>query len=318
MKFDAIYFVTRPVQYITARNVCEHLGYRAPLLLILDNFPGAQEMKANIEEFDGLWAEVKILKSRFSLPLFTFRSSIVRTHLYVDSDLYKDNLINFFASPFRKVFLIEEGFYSYIGDQSSHMRRSEKSFRLAVYKFLKLTGGLGFGWWTGGAYLYRPKAAKIDHSYQIEQDFVPYCLANLSLFLSIFMPEDVKGFGFGVNEVKQIKVYCTGPDLSVLQRNIDIGNYDIIKLHPVVDAAELVFADGEFVWPSGNMPIELLIIMLTQDFDKIYLHHENSSAGLYLQVFGGRVECINIGSYVSDYDADFLKVMNDFRGVNCR
>ena len=311
MNVDGVFLVTRPVQYVTARNLAMQLGLKFPVIIIQDGFPGARKLLNSIKAHDSYWSSCYISGNRFLLPLVIHSKGLSNVPLYVDSDLYKDSVINFLSSPFSKVKLFEEGFYSYVTDQTSHMVRNGKSLRYLIYAIFALPKGLGYSRWTDSVYLYRPNASKLNKTLGIEKDFMEYCNDYFSIICKVFDLEfDFSCLAF--DKKTSLSLYCSGPDVEVVKRNVKNMDFDIVKLHPALASLDEEAGKSAFVWKESNVPIELIVILLLQKFNTIKFYHENSTAVLYLQTLKSCVECLNIGSYVEGYDAEFEAVREFF------
>lgn len=309
MKSKASYVITKPIQYITARNLAEQLGQDSPNLYIVPNFSCANDFFSNVRRFDKVWGRVVYVPNRWLLPFYRLINCNILGKLFTDSDIYKDSLINFLSSPASKVSVYEEGFYSYVSDQNLHMSRNGKSFRLRVYNLFKLPKGLGLSGWTDKLFLYKPCASNLNKTLKIEKSIIMYLKENMDFFSIIFNVPEIS-----LKEKKTISIYCTGPDEIKINTVLSSMTFDVIKPHPAVNIADLtVYTD--VLWESSLTPIEMVVILFAANNNKIIFVHENSTSVLYLSALDLKeIEFINVGSYVTGYDDKFLEVLSHFKG----
>lgn len=309
MKSKASFVITKPIQYITARNLAEQLGEESPILYIIPNFSRADEFLKNVRCFDKMWGKVIFVPSRWLLPFYRLFNNNILGKLFTDSDIYKDSLINLLSSPVSKVSLYEEGFYSYVGDQNLHMSRNGKSARLRVYNFFKLPKGLGLSGWTDKIFLYEPSASNLNKAGHIKKSMIMYLKENMAFFSLVFNVPEIS-----IKEKASISVYCTGPDEKKINTTLASMNFDVIKPHPAVNVKKLA-ASADVLWENSLIPIEIVVILFAASNKKVVFVHENSTSVLYLSVLSLKeIEFVNVGSYVTGYDERFLEVLSYFKG----
>ena len=310
MKKTEEFVITKPLQYINARNLVRQLGVLRPKLVILDYFSDSFEFYLRVRDIDPVWGEVEYYSSRLSYLAKKLTKFRLFNQIYVDSDIYKDSIVNFLLSPFKRVNLYEEGYFSYVGCQDFNMTSSAKKMKLFFYKMLGLPLSLGGSFWTNRYYLYVPDLYRGDARVcQLDGGVFRSIYNELELFCTIFS-FDVNRCAFIFESgKKEINLYCTSSNFDNVKNIVNEYEFDLIKLHPGVKG--LLASAYSF---DSNVPIELLIGFLVGSGLKVNFYHEKSSSVMYLSEVENEIIFFDVSNRE---DIVFENVVAGFKGRKC-
>lgn len=282
--------VTKPLQYINARNIIEQdfSESEKKTLLIIDQFSGSFDFYLNVKKYDILWDEVIYERSRFKVFL-TFRNKI--NYLITNSDLGKeDYLIKYVLKP-KECYVYEEGAGSYLSSGLTFQPFKKK----LIYNILKLNSKYGNSKNTNGIYLYYPSLYFSDNKISINISFEKYINTNIELFLNVF--NETKRVLKSISNNKLLIVLSgwnwifKEGDIKPFKKDSDI----YIKPHPHKNTLPDYCCKYNFL-PDLLLP-ELFIIGLLSKNVRVIVMHDASSIEINL-VKLQNVKFINLGNNI--------------------
>ncbi|PMH28221.1 hypothetical protein BCU71_06525 [Vibrio lentus] len=313
---DSVFIITKPSQYITARNIAKSIDkIESPLLYIVGSFSESRKFYHQVKEHDFLWGRVEFFNSRLhalcykmfhcrSLPLFT------------DSDIYKDSILNRLSSSY-DIYVYDEGFYSYLDDLESHLINQGKCFRRMLYNVLKLPKYHGGSPYTTGLYLYSISSkSKVNNVIEISTGFFDSLNEDIDVLNSVFNFSKTSKLFNDLTKMKRPTIYCTSHSLDNLMASMERGvKFDFIKLHPIIND-EIINLNsnlkGKVLIPAF-VPIELVIANVIDDVDFVNIVHEGSSIILNMRglLKKNKIKETNVGMFVDKFKCNFDEVRNN-------
>jgi hypothetical protein len=294
-------FVTKPVQYVNARNAVQTINCGRSILVIVDQFFGALEFYSRIKKFDKTW-DLIIFSSSRTKALFQlkFKLNVGKIdNILSNSDISKDPLLYKIFYPTASQILYEEGWGNYIPDALF----DQSSIKNLIYILLCLNKQYGFSRFTDKVYLYYRKhqCLNIKHkSSGFKNDFLPYLKLNHYVLSKVF---DTINVG-DVNDIAFIlpsKIWSVNFDL------LQLSDYKKIYLKPhphtmSYDAQVAKKYGAEIL--GNNVFIELFIAF--NENKNITIYHDDSMIGLYAR--NRNVKIINVNKKPSIIKSFLSKV----------
>jgi hypothetical protein len=296
IKYDLI-FVTKPVQYINARNAVQSTKRNSnkKLLIILDHFFNAEKFFLKIQEHDQLWNRVIFSASRLKALLSTLNLSV--DTIFTNSDISKDAFIFKLFHPTSELILYEEGWGNYICDALFDRKLSKK----ALYDLLFLNRQYGASKFTSKIYLHYPQLCMDNirnKVFKFENDLFTYLRKESDLFCKIFNNSIYK---FEPNE--KVAFILASKRWSTKFEGIDYTSFDrvYVKPHPHTLDFNTNFVEmNDFKMLGNDIFVELLIAK--NDLDAT-VYHDNSMVGVYAK--SDYVKVFNVNS-------DELPILTEF------
>lgn len=294
-----LYICTKPLQYFNVKNIGECISGSYKILLVKNVFNGADRFTEKVRREDTLWDEVI-----FADGSFEYMKAVVKARagrLYIDND--SSGFYALYAQLFFKtVFVYEEGFGTY---RSAAIRESVGKYKYGLYRLLGIDKRIGNARYLRGIYVYLPGLYKrLFPEYKKEihvfrRPFTEALQRNASFLFSLAdgCPEIDGVTGCSV------LIYLTSHRINerVLHEVEAIrGEYDriYVKPHPHIKRIELPeVVKGQVI--RSNMMVELLLLRLLENGNRITVIHENSTSVIWFQ---DRVRCINRGDYLETYE----------------
>lgn len=281
-------FVTKPIQYVNARNAVETIYDRDVkyILIVVDHFEGATSFVDRIWLHDNIWFEVKLFNSRIE-ALFFYRKYKVK-HILTNSDISKDAVLFKIFHPFSALMLYEEGWGNYIRDVLFDRGCGKR----IVYNLLFLNRQYGASTFTKKIFLYYPEICELNlrgKATSFRYSFSEYLKKNSSLFGKVFRT---------TSETIDSNLTCAFILPSKQWNNnfdsIDYSRFDKVYLKPhphtmeynkhLIDKYNVIVLDNSYF-------IELIVCLAKC---KVTIFHDNSMVGVYAKF--ENVTIHNIGS----------------------
>ncbi|WP_186171479.1 hypothetical protein [Vibrio chagasii] len=295
------YFISKPIQYHTARQIRLSDDSVDAVLVICGNFYGSRDFYMRVTKYDSVWRKIIYFNSRLSAYLYIAFNSY-KSNVYLDSDYGKDSiLVSIISIASNKVELFEEGLFTYNDNLWNYY--SKKNNKLVnIYRFFKMNNSLGSSRYVSGYYVYdlprfkscRPKIEAKGKG--ILKGFYPNA-ETMEVYKKVFDVQDL-------NIRKNTIVLYVGSKyrnqlISTLeiQKLADTDSFFLLfKPHPGsdynMDFLSDFYSGVDFEFCESLIPAELLMPYLSSKRLKV-LHH-NSSIGMYLKASNMAVDVINI------------------------
>lgn len=303
------FFISKPIQYHTVRQIVFSEKKNNCVLIICNNFYNSHDFYKRIIKFDHFWEKILYFKSRVSAYLYLFFKSY-KSEIYIDSDYGKDIILVWLMSFLsKKINLYEEGQFSYSNDLWVYYRNRRNKL-VGLYEFLGFKKSLGSSKYISKFYIYdiekfRNERSDISHKAMlISSGFYP-SVETIGLYFDIFNLSPMKFSGPVLLYVgsKYFEELITPDRLVSLLGNIP---FDLIfKPHPGANYTrkdvQILYKLSSLEYVESLIPVELLIPAVScSTLDVI---HHNSSVGMYYKFLDDNITLTNIeNTYESFYN----------------
>ena len=301
--YDLI-FVTKPIQYVNARNAVETIFQRDRkyILVIVDHFEGALNFAKNIILNDSIWFDVNLVKSRVEALILTRKYKVI--NIFTNSDISKDPFLFKFFHPFATLILYEEGWGNYIRDILFDRGPSKR----LIYTLLGLNRQYGASRFTKKIFLYRPSICDVNIEGKVESfaySFSEYIKKEAGLLRNIFRQAEED-----FDSDKVITFILPSKKWNKSFDYLDYHFFDSIYLKPhphTMDYNSDLVKKYNVTVLDNSYFIELIV---AQTRSKITIYHDHSMVGVYARF--NNVTIHNLGSKENKVLSDFFdKVEKD-------
>lgn len=283
MNFN-VFICTKPFQWINVENIKKEDGNN--ILIIVSNFPNANEIARRIEEVFTHWKSIHVVENRLKAFLVAQKYNI--KNLYVDSDYGRKSYV--YSLTKGQLFVYDEGIGTYSID-TSEMPGIVNRFKKKIFGLLGAGTFQGGNWKTEGIFLYNKNyyVKRFGHKLgkkevlDFEYSFQEFIEMNLEKLEYVFDFQNANKL-FNKKIILYLTFHTVRPDvLSFIEQQKADYDIVIIKPHPHY----LKFGNIEELRNLGYSVIEnsviaeLLIVKLSKD-NHVTLLHESCSACLNL------------------------------------
>ncbi|WP_341217766.1 hypothetical protein [Neptunomonas phycophila] len=298
------FILSKPSQIVTILNIIEQESLRDNVLFILDKFVDSKGFSEKVSDFP-IFNAVHFCKDRSNALLKKIRFYGFIGSLYTDSDVFFSGFLNLCSFLKGKVWVYDEGFYSYVSDLGAHLKRQSKSIKSFSYRCLGLSFYHGGHFFTNGIYLYRPYLYSKENVKRINVGFCKYYLDNKIIFDGLFyvdLPDSL------VSKSKVV-IYCTSHSADKFYDYIKVNEVDIVKPHPILSLKSNV---GYMADPV--VPVEFIALSLIAKGVKINFVHEGSTAVFNLYSLDeGSINFINVENFVDSFSEFYNQCLKEIK-----
>lgn len=305
-----LYICTKPLQYFNLKNIVKPDMDTHRTLLIKNNFRGSELFLEKLKEKETLWDEIVHTSSTKD-----YYKSILKAKaqtLYIDND--SSAFLALYSMFFRKtVYVYEEGFGTYRRYAIKHGVGKKK---FLFYRLIGIRERIGNSIYVKGLYLYLPDLYKrLYPEYKKEirsfdRTFISELEQNMSLLLSCSDRVDE----LLQHKNKSIAIYLTSHHVNnaiVDCLRSEKSEYDLVYVKPHPHIKDLTpFMSMHFEVIKSNIMVELLLLLLLNNGNKLTVYHENSTSVIWFQ---NRIENRNMGERIEEYNIVTSYILNEYK-----
>jgi hypothetical protein len=298
------FILSKPSQIVTILNVIEQGTLKNNVLFVLDKFVGSKQFSEKVSALE-CFRTIHFCKNRSRALLKKIKTYGLLGSLYTDSDIFFSGFLNFCSFVKGKVWVYDEGFYSYVSDLNAHLERQGKSLKSSLYRCLGFSFYHGGHFFTRGIYLYRPYLYSKKKINPINVGFCEYYLKNKAIFDSLFgidLPEDL------IRKSKVV-IYCTSHSADKFYEYVNDHQVDIVKPHPILSLSS---TSGYMADPV--IPVEFIVLSLVARGISIKFVHEGSTAVFNLYSLGDAyIDFVNVESFVDSFGEFYNQCLSEIK-----
>jgi hypothetical protein len=294
------------LQYFNLKNTIEDNSNAFRILLVKDSFIDSLSFIRSIEQKEGLWD--KVLYTNNTKDYYKQIICSKADTLYIDND--SSAFLALYAMLLRKkVYVYEEGYGIY---RKAAIKESIGKWKFRLYRVLGIDRRIGNAAYLKGIYVYLPEAYRQlfpDYKKEIKpfrQTFMQALRSDVAL---------LKSLSSGVEWIDGIRnesilLYLTSHHINdhivdCIEQEKEEYDRVYIKPHPhIKDTGRLDSLAGNVI--RSNIMVEVLLLLLIDNGNKVTVIHENSTAVLWFQ---HKIINRNMGKSYEEYEmvASYVK-----------
>lgn len=277
--------VTKPLQYLIARQLVEEQKYKKVHLYLVPHFSNYHDFLALIKE-DMIWSSIYTFKSKVLAITYKFWNYSL---LVTNSDIGKDDYIN--SIFMGKTIIYEEGWGTYL----NNVLITESKLKSLVYNILRFNKKYGNGYFTSKIFCYRPEILnRKKRIYPFNKTMSEYLISEASNF-NFFLKN--KKYNFDV-------LFLLGKDSKLNEKMLEVASNLVsskiaIKFHPHFTYKNESNNNTSYQLLDNSDLVEIIILEFIRKRKKMVIYHDNSSISYYFKNLE-IVKFINLGPNIPD------------------
>lgn len=273
--------VTKPMQYLIARQVVEQLGIASSNLAVVPHF----SLNDNFIRFvrrDPLWDSVEFFPNKF--PAIVGHGE--RT-LITNSDIGKDAYLNKLGG-YNNVCVYEEGWGTYLDD----ILVTESWKKKLIYSAAGFNRIYGNSMFTDYLLTYRPRRTKHARNLIFDRSLPRYLAASQVREFALCYPHS--------DEIRTIVLLGKKDDFNAsLIERFRNTNGVFFKLHPHMTRGRGAARDDGIRYLPNDFLIEFFLLNADPEGKKLTVVHDNSSIQMYFKDFE-HITFRNVGPFIPE------------------